>query len=303
MPRLRGTVSGCLSHTRVFHGGHEHATLLTIANARRRSKAVTELIAISETTVGGRLGSVTSDNWVKLLPVPSTGDPGRPLSPLVGFVCRIFDPVSIRLRRRLEDGPAGCTIVGFDRGSRRHEQLGYRLATCQLPGELFSGLVHRQRERTLCRPDGTHFGSRSGCRPLCGNTASPDKASKAGQYRTLRSAVCDALSRQMQRCIEKATSLLTAEEERQLKLEVGADWPPRTKPQEGEGYNLHLLPGPDAQDGHAARPGQLLRRREDGTGPLRDQHGAEGRVRNRRRAELGALSPPPHSDRPHTDLC
>ena len=56
------------------------------------------------------------------------------------------------------DGPAGCTIVGFDRGSRRHEQLGYRLATCQLPGELFSGLVHRQRERTLCRPDGTHFG-------------------------------------------------------------------------------------------------------------------------------------------------
>ena len=42
----------------------------------------------------------------------------------------------------------------------------------------------------------------------------------------------------MQRCIEKATSLLTAEEERQLKLEVGADWPPRTKPQEGEGYKV-----------------------------------------------------------------
>ena len=103
VPRLRGTVSGCLSHTRVFHRGHEHATLLTIANARRRSKAVTELIAISETTVGGRfhMGSVTRDNWVKLLPVPSTGDPGGPLSPLVGFVCRIFDPVSIRLRRRL----------------------------------------------------------------------------------------------------------------------------------------------------------------------------------------------------------
>ena len=38
--------------------------------------------------------------------------------------------------------------------------------------------------------------------------------------------------------IEKATSLLTAEEERQLKLEVGADWPPRTKPQEGEGYKV-----------------------------------------------------------------
>ena len=59
---LRGAVSGCLSHTRVFHMGHEHATLLTIVNARRRSKAVTERTAISEITVGCRLGSVTRDN-------------------------------------------------------------------------------------------------------------------------------------------------------------------------------------------------------------------------------------------------
>ena len=163
MPRLRGTVSGCLSHTRVFHRGHEHATLLTIANARRRSKAVTELIAISETTVGGRLGSVTSDNWVKLLPVPSTVT-------LADHYHRLWasSAASLTLSPSASagalDGPAGCTIVGFDRGSRRHEQLGYRLATCQLPGELFSGLVHRQRERTLCRPDGTHFGSPSRCR-------------------------------------------------------------------------------------------------------------------------------------------
>ena len=35
VPRLRGTVSGCLSHTRVFHRGREHAKLLTIANGRR----------------------------------------------------------------------------------------------------------------------------------------------------------------------------------------------------------------------------------------------------------------------------
>ena len=32
VPRLRGTVSGCLSHTKVFHRGREHAKLLTIAN-------------------------------------------------------------------------------------------------------------------------------------------------------------------------------------------------------------------------------------------------------------------------------
>ena len=101
VPRLRGTVSGCLSSTKVFHRGREHATLLASVTGRRRPKAVTELTAISEATVDGRLGSVTRDNWVKLLAVPSTGDPGRPLSPLVGFVRRIFDPVSTRLRRRL----------------------------------------------------------------------------------------------------------------------------------------------------------------------------------------------------------
>ena len=62
VPRLRGTVSGCLSHTRVFHRGREHAKLLTIANGRRRSKAVTEPAAVSETTVGGGVGSMTREN-------------------------------------------------------------------------------------------------------------------------------------------------------------------------------------------------------------------------------------------------
>ena len=63
----RGTVSGCLSHTRVFHRGREHATLLAFARARRSLKTVTELTVISETTVCGRLGSVTRDNWAKAL--------------------------------------------------------------------------------------------------------------------------------------------------------------------------------------------------------------------------------------------
>ena len=55
VPRLRGTVSGCLSSTKVFHRGREHATLLASVTGRRRPKAVTELTAaISETTVGGR---------------------------------------------------------------------------------------------------------------------------------------------------------------------------------------------------------------------------------------------------------
>eukprot|EP00964_Phaeocystis_antarctica_P052140 scaffold30498_cov64-Phaeocystis_antarctica.AAC.2 len=35
VPRLRGTVSGCLSHSKVFRRGREHAKLLTIANGRR----------------------------------------------------------------------------------------------------------------------------------------------------------------------------------------------------------------------------------------------------------------------------
>eukprot|EP00964_Phaeocystis_antarctica_P120196 scaffold83951_cov96-Phaeocystis_antarctica.AAC.1 len=50
VPKLRGTVSGCLSHTKVFHRGREHAKLLTIANGRRRSKAATEPADVSETT-------------------------------------------------------------------------------------------------------------------------------------------------------------------------------------------------------------------------------------------------------------
>ena len=44
--------------------------------------------------------------------------------------------------------------------------------------------------------------------------------------------------------IEKATSLLTAEEERELKLQVGTNWPPRTMPQEGEGYIFFQGPTP-----------------------------------------------------------
>eukprot|EP00964_Phaeocystis_antarctica_P011955 scaffold6596_cov64-Phaeocystis_antarctica.AAC.1 len=63
VPKLRGTVSGCLSHTKVFHRDREHAKLLTIANGRRRSKAVTEPADVSETTVGDGMGSSTRENW------------------------------------------------------------------------------------------------------------------------------------------------------------------------------------------------------------------------------------------------
>ena len=101
VPRLRGTVSGRLSHTKVFHRGRDHAELLTIANGRRRSKAVTEPAAVSETTVGGGMGSTTRENWANPLAVPSTADPGRPLSPLLSFVSHIFDSASDRLCRRL----------------------------------------------------------------------------------------------------------------------------------------------------------------------------------------------------------
>ena len=97
VPRLRGTVSGRLSHTKVFHRGREHAKLLTIANGRRRSKAVTEPAAVSETTVGGGMGSTTRENWANPLAVPSTADPGRPLSPLLSFVSHMFDSASDRL--------------------------------------------------------------------------------------------------------------------------------------------------------------------------------------------------------------
>ena len=91
VPKLRGTVSGCLSHSKVFRRGREHAKLLTIANGRRRSKAVTEPADVSETTVGGGMGSTTRENWANPSAVPSTADPGRPLSPLLSFVSHIFD--------------------------------------------------------------------------------------------------------------------------------------------------------------------------------------------------------------------
>ena len=35
VPGSRGTVSDCLSHSRVFHNGREHDTLLTLPNRRR----------------------------------------------------------------------------------------------------------------------------------------------------------------------------------------------------------------------------------------------------------------------------
>ena len=44
--------------------------------------------------------------------------------------------------------------------------------------------------------------------------------------------------------IQDATSLLSVEEMRQLKLESSANWPPRTKPQEGEGYIFFQGPTP-----------------------------------------------------------
>ena len=44
--------------------------------------------------------------------------------------------------------------------------------------------------------------------------------------------------------IQEATSLLSVEEMRQLKLESSANWPPRTKPQEGEGYIFFQGPTP-----------------------------------------------------------
>ena len=44
--------------------------------------------------------------------------------------------------------------------------------------------------------------------------------------------------------IQEATSLLTPEEMRQLKLEASANWPPRTKPQEGAGYIFFQGPTP-----------------------------------------------------------
>ena len=81
------------------------------------------------------------------------------------------------------DGPAGCTIVGFDRGSRRHEQLGYRLATCQLVVELFPGRIHTSRParassvltggpEPLCRPT---------LRKYLGNSAFPKPSTNGGR--------------------------------------------------------------------------------------------------------------------------
>ena len=128
VPRLRGTVSGRLSHTKVFHRGREHAKLLTIANGRRRSKAVTEPAAVSETTVGGGMGSTTRENWANPLAVPSTADPGRPLSPLLSFVSHIFDSASDRLCRRL-------------RSVRRLHDVDFETASCRFTNLMDRGLA------------------------------------------------------------------------------------------------------------------------------------------------------------------
>ena len=99
VPRLRGTVSGCPSHTKVFHRGREHAKLLTIANGRRRSKAVTEPAAASarRPLVGwDPRRARTVHGPIPWLRHRLLSDPGRPLSPLLSFVSHIFDSASDR---------------------------------------------------------------------------------------------------------------------------------------------------------------------------------------------------------------
>jgi len=152
VPKLRGTVSGCLSHTKVFHRGREHAKLLTIANGRRRSKAVTEPADVSETTVGGGMGSSTRENWANPSAVPSTADPGRPLSPLLSFVSHIFDSASDRLRRRL-NSVRRLHDVDFETASCRFTRLMDRDLgwTCR------SCLAHRACGVMVSRLSGWHW--------------------------------------------------------------------------------------------------------------------------------------------------
>eukprot|EP00964_Phaeocystis_antarctica_P035451 scaffold20245_cov57-Phaeocystis_antarctica.AAC.3 len=130
VPRLRGTVSGCLSHTKVFHRGREHAKLLTIANGRRRSKAVTEPAAVSETTVGGWMGPSTRGNWG-------------------GAILHIFDSASDRLRRRL-NSVRRLHDVDFETASCRFTRLMDRALawTCR------SCLAHRACGVEVSRPSG-----------------------------------------------------------------------------------------------------------------------------------------------------
>ena len=152
VPRLRGTVSGCLSHSKVFRRGREHAKLLTIANGRRRSKAVTEPADVSETTVGGGMGSTTRENGANPSAVPSTADPGRPLSPLLSFVSHIFDSASDRLRRRLSS-VRRLHDVDFETASCRFTRLMDRGVgwTCR------SCLAHRACGVMVSRLSGWHW--------------------------------------------------------------------------------------------------------------------------------------------------
>ena len=188
MPRLRGTVSGCLSHTRVFHRGREHAKLLTIANGRRRSKAVTEPADVSETTVGGGMGSTTRENWANPLAVPSTADPGRPLSPLLSFVSHIFDSASDRLCRRLRS-VRRLHDVDFENASCRFTHLiesresltvASRVSAYILPpsSERLSIAISQKRlgEHLVLRPEScsvTKFGSRTVSLRLCDQKTGP----------------------------------------------------------------------------------------------------------------------------------
>ena len=149
VPRLRGTVSGRLSHTKVFHRGREHAKLLTIANGRRRSKAVTEPAAVSETTVGGGMGSTTRENWANPLAVPSTADPGRPLSPLLSFVSHIFDSASDRLCRRLSS-------------VRRLHDVDFETASCRFTHLMDRGLAWTCRSCLAHRACGVQVSRLSG---------------------------------------------------------------------------------------------------------------------------------------------
>ena len=90
MPRHRGTVSGRLSHTKVFHRGREHAKL---RYSQSPTVDVDRRLSLSQQPSARRplvMGSTTRENWANPLAVPSTADPGRPLSPLLSFVSHIF---------------------------------------------------------------------------------------------------------------------------------------------------------------------------------------------------------------------
>jgi hypothetical protein len=149
--RLRGTVSGRLSHTKVFHRG----VVSMPSYSQSPTVDVDRRLSLSQQPSARRPLVVGWDpRRARTGPIPwlchrLCADPGRPLSPLLSFVSHIFDSASDRLCRRLSS-------------VRRLHDVDFKTASCRFTHLMDRGLAWTCRSCLAHRACGVQVSRLSG---------------------------------------------------------------------------------------------------------------------------------------------